>query len=311
MSRYMQIDANPNIQTYDLIDHESSSSSDLIAKLKEDLVEENIIVLKNVNKGIKDFAVFTQQLCHRFHLVAARNFLKDHNSDGFTLSAPPFNFVLLAHSEGVYQPHTEPPFRGPDTAFFYCRKSPPDQSGETFLVDGAAFYERLPEELKQRFETQGIIYEALWEQDRWYHEFGIKDAAELAIYLDNLEGVSHEFVDDLLRFRYAMPAITESSSGRKVFATGILAHLPAFNHPAYHGQVVYTKETNKVYFGNGEQLDNEIIYQLVDIQDAIAIPYFWHDEDMLVFNNTRFMHGRRMSNTDCERNILTRFGYLA
>lgn len=257
-----------------------------------------------------EFEDFTNRLCFRFHYPAARASMREDSGDGFSAHVPEFNFVLLTHSEGVYIPHPNPPHRAPDIACFFCLVAPSESGGQTILVDGVEFAKRLPGQLLRRFEQQGVIYEALWEEVRWQNEFRVKTQSEALNHLEQIENIEYRFNGPDLHFRHRTAAITSTLTGQSAFATGILAHLPRFEHPRYSEKLVYTNPTNRVFFGDGEELGDEVINGLVDIQDDIGYEHDWQAGDMVLIDNTRFMHGRNMTQKDCERRILSRFGWL-
>ncbi|MEJ8569172.1 TauD/TfdA family dioxygenase [Elongatibacter sediminis] len=70
------------------------------------------------------------------------------------------------------------------------------------------------------------------------------------------------------------------------------------------------RSSNRVFFGDGEEIGTSVINALIDSQDKIALAYRWQAGDLLILDNKRFMHGRLRSETDCERQIRSRFGQL-
>jgi alpha-ketoglutarate-dependent taurine dioxygenase len=279
---------------------------EILTKLKET----GLVLLRGFDFDLNAFEVLTKSWCDSFHGVAARASMQIETSDGYTTHVPEVNFVLLVHSEGVYIPHPFPPYSAPDLAFFYCQVPPQEKGGETMLADGVEFLKRLPVDLIKRFRNGGVTYEALWDEERWRLEFPVKDKHALKELLDVISSVEYQFEGDNLRFRYNTAAITQTMAGLWSFSPGLLAHLPHFNHPRYADKYVYTKSTNKVFFGDGEEIDDATINLLVDIQDDIVINHAWKTNDLVIVENTRFMHGRTMSEKPCERVIFSRFGML-
>jgi alpha-ketoglutarate-dependent taurine dioxygenase len=216
------------------------------------------------------------------------------------------NFTILCHAESKYQPAAK---RSPDLGFFMCVTPPAEPGGETTLVDGIAFLDRLPAALRRRFET-GIIYEMYWEKERWQSDFAIEDVQSLEAWLANIPGVRFTIHGEALHLFSSKAAITRSLRGDPVFATGILAHLPHLAHPEYLDKKVYTKPSNRVYFGDGEELSDKYINIMIDIQDALAYYHRWEANDVLMIDNTRYLHGRTMTQRPCERVLVSRFGWL-
>lgn len=263
------------------------------------------VLLRGFELELEPFEAFTRGFCERFHRVAARDSMRDGRGDGFTAKAPESNITLLAHSEGTYQP-----FKEPDLAFFYCLVAPKYPGGEALVVDGSLFLERLPSALRTRFETQGVIFKACWEPERWHAEFGIESRAGFTRIAGKWPGLACSFEGEKMHYGCRRSAIQPDAHGRRVFSNAILAHLHAVRHPKYRDARVYTKDSNRVCFGDGEELPDEVINSLIDIQDEVAYAHRLKRHDLLVLDNTRVMHGRRPMEQDCPRVMLTRFGHL-
>src|SRR5207247_336668 len=128
--------------------------------------------------------------------------------------------------------------------------------------------------------------------------------------LNTFPNVKYTLEYDKLHLFFTTPAITQSRQGVPVFATAMLAHLPHVNHPRYVGIYIYAHPTNGVSFGDGEQLSDADDNILIDIYDNLAYPHRWQAKDLLIIDNTRFLHGRTITKSDCERVLVSRFGWL-
>ncbi len=270
------------------------------------LRESGAVLLRGFGSSLTDFQQFTASLCTDFHQVGTRRAVEDPHSDGHTSEVPRSNFNLFAHGEGTYRPFPPPP----EVCFFNCVVPPGASGGETFLVDGVPFLGRLPAALRQRFEQEGIIYQALWDTRRWQTEFQLGSLEALDHMLRDHPQSSYHMVGEEMAVRCRVPAIQTSLGGLPAFANGLLAHLPAISHPRWRERNVYSKASNRVFFGNGEPIADETINALIDIQDEIAVDHAWQADDLLILDNRRVMHGRRMTAGDCERQIRSRFGQL-
>lgn len=262
------------------------------------------VLLRGFMADLNGFEAFTRLFCHGFHRSVARDELRALRGDGFTARTPPVNFTLLAHSEGSYLP-----FKPADLGFFLCREPPSSTGGETVLVDGRLFLDRLPGELRQRFESRGVIFEAQWETERWTAELDVSHESDLAALTSRFPDLELRLEGNCLQYRCRRSAIQADHGGQPVFCNAILAHLPVVRHPGYGESRVWARETNKVYFGDGEALSDAVVDLLIDIQDSVALEHEQRRHDLLIIDNTRVMHGRRRTANDCPRELLTRFGY--
>lgn len=276
------------------------------ALVMQALRESGVVLLRDFSPSLAGFQQFTNNFCSSFHQVGTRTTVDDQASDGYTSEVPRLNFNLFVHSEGTYRPHPPPP----ELCFFNCVLPPAAGGGETLLADGARFLRMLPGDLRQRFEQQGIIYQAMWDTPRWQTEFQVKQPEQLDELLGNHPDCSYRLRDGEMAVRCRVPAVQTSLGGLPAFANGLLAHLPAITHPRWRNTITYSKSSNRVFFGDGEEIGTSVINALIDIQDKIALPYRWQAGDLLILDNKRFMHGRLMSETDCDRQIRSRFGQL-
>ena len=263
------------------------------------------VLLRGFEIEPEEFEAFTRRFSDRFYSPSARSSLLEHRGDELTTRAPEINFTLLSHNEGSYQP-----FDVPDLAFFLCLEPPTTTGGETTLVDGRLFLELMPNDLRQRFERQGVIYESLWQSERWKSDLGVDHERDLPELEKRHPGLECRMEGDRLRYRYRRSVIQEDNQGTTVFASAMLAHLSHVSHPAYESLHPYSTPDNRVYFGDGEEIPDEVINTLIDIQDQVAYHHSLARYDLLVIDNSRVMHGRRPTDGDCRRLLLTRFGYL-
>lgn len=263
-----------------------------------------VVLLRDFEFDLDAFEAFTAAICNGFHHVGTRVKLKAETGDGYSTEVHRQNFTLLSHSEGTYRPW--PP--APEFCFFYCLSPPMSQGGETSLVDGVHFLKSMPHHLLERFRQSNIIYEMCWQPERWQAEFQVSNLSELNKLLGRFPSIEYHVKGEDLVFRYTTAGISQTRSGQPAFANAVLAHLPRITHPAYQQNKVYTKDSNHVCFENGEEIADEIIDELIELQDKLMYLHEWQTRDLLVIDNTRFMHGRRMTRSSCERVLLSRFG---
>lgn len=289
---------------------QTENGSDLlrvdIMAIMQALRESGAVLLRGFSSSLTGFQQFTEKFCDRFHQVGTRRAVDEPDSDGHTSEVPRRNFNLFVHSEGSYRPYPPPP----ELCFFNCVLPAATGGGETLLVDGVRFLKMLPDDLRQRFEQHGIIYQALWDTPRWQTEFQLQRREELDEFLRKYPDCSYQMHGDEMAVRCLVTAIQTSLGGLPSFANGLLAHLPTITHPRWQNTITYSKSTNRIFFGDGEEIGTTVIDSLIDIQDEIALAHNWQANDLLILDNKRFMHGRLMTKADCERQIRSRFGQL-
>ena len=273
---------------------------------KQVLDEKGEVLLRGLKLDQLTFESFTTLFCQHFFRVTSRENYRQKSGDGFTTIAPPENFTLLGHSEVQYVPC----IKTPDTGFFFCQAAPNVAGGESFFIDGGAMFQSLPVELQDRLKHQNIIYEFLWEPQRWQAQYNIKTEEELHNVLRTIKNIRYTLKEGWLHVFYTASAIAKLKDGSIAFSNAILPHLPYIDHPRYVGKTVYTKGTNQIYWENGEAFSTETVNQLIDAHDKHKHCHVWENNDLLIFDNFRYLHGREEMVTFSERTILTRFGYF-
>lgn len=189
----------------------------------------------------------------------------------------------------------------PDAAFFACL-SPPSAGGETTICDGIALAQALPDDVREGLKQRRLVYP----MPTWpgLLEFWLGTATP----------------DDAL---LANPPAHCPYSFRRT-ADGSIARL--FSRPALHRPIFAEGPA----FGNfllfarfhGRRGDFPLLDDYTPVPEAwlqaikaagddleYAVP--WREGDLLMLDNTRFMHGRRAILDAAERRIATFFGYLA
>lgn len=272
--------------------------------LMEKLDSEGIALLRGFNFDTQKLEELTYLICQDFHISATRAKRKV-KGDNHTTEVYRDNYALFGHTEGSYRPSHTPP----ELCFFMCITPPAEKGGETTMVDGIKFLNSLPADIRNLLEKHGITYEMYWEQERWQDEFSVNSIEELKTLLTEWPNVKYELKNNNdLHLFYTTDAISNDRRGNKVFATAMLAHLPKVTNTRYEGVRIYSKPSNKVHFGNGEEIPEEMINRLIDIHDDIMYPHKWQEKDLVVIDNTRWLHGRTMTERNCERVLVSRFG---
>ncbi len=270
------------------------------------LDRDGVVLLREQGYAGAGFLQLTEALCDVFHTVGARTSAAASAADSYTMAVPAGNYALLGHAESSFRPCAFIP----DVCFFMCQVPPSVSGGETTFVDGVRLLQLLPDALRRRLQEQGVLYEFSWDAARWQAEFGVADESALRAFLDAFPHSHYRLEQGMLHMRHAAPAISRTRDGQAAFANGILAHLPAITHPRHAARPVHVKPSNRVYFGDGEPLSNDIINLMIDAHDQLVQRHRWQAGDILIIDNRRFMHGREASAAPCERRIISRFGRL-
>lgn len=188
----------------------------------------------------------------------------------------------------------------PDAALFGCL-SPPGSGGETTLCDGIALAAALPEAVRQGLEGRRLVHVmGVWPALlRFWFGTETPDDALLASPPQPVPYRFFRVPDSRIAREFSRPALH-----KPMFAQG----------PAFGNFLLFARFNNGR--GNFPLLDDltpvpEAWLQAIHATgEALTAEVRWQAGDVLVLDNTRFLHGRRAIVDATERTIATFFGYV-
>ncbi|GAB1539904.1 TauD/TfdA family dioxygenase [Scytonema sp. NUACC21] len=249
----------------------------------------------------------------------------------------PDKFIQLVDNGTDYiPPHCEnavSPFR-PDVVWFCCAV-PAVEDGETLFWDGVQVWKELSEQTKQLFLSKKLKFMFDFDVDSWKLFFGSDstlDDAKRA--MEEFEEINYFVRDDRsIHMEYNCSAVVNTrTSSTKAFANSII--------PWYHKQgrwekiksyllEMYTNSTLGKFFGSlpqflvtylqarpqrvtfedGSLIPDVVIDEINTIMDRLTGVIPWQSGDMVMIDNSRFLHGRRAFQ-DTRRQIYSHLSYL-
>jgi alpha-ketoglutarate-dependent taurine dioxygenase len=251
------------------------------------------LLLRGFRADIDDFGTFARQFCSTsvFNESPGRQPM-DPNRNVHTVDAGAGPFSL--HPELSREPWK------PDAAFFGCMIAP-KEGGATTICDGVALAREMPEDVRRGLESRRLLYvKPTWPAllQFWFGTQEPSDA-ELA---SPPPGCPYQFrrIPDRGIVRYfSRPAL----------------HRPMFiDAPAFGNFLLFARFNNKrpdhPILDDGRQVPEEWLQAIKATGDRLAVPIAWREGDVVMLDNTRFMHGRTAITDPGERLIATFFGYL-
>jgi alpha-ketoglutarate-dependent taurine dioxygenase len=188
-------------------------------------------------------------------------------------------FALPLHGEMYYLGNR------PLLLWFYC-VVPPAEDGETTICDGSLIFESLRPETRDLLTSRRLRYSRRYPDGEWQKIYGSDDFAEvqdfcrangLQVRLDRDTGELHT--------EYMYPAvITSQWGGHRVYINNMLPVL---------WQESLGRDASIVRFEDGSQIPGEVVEEITAVQQRLVIPVRWQSQDLLMVDNTRFLHGRR------------------
>lgn len=186
----------------------------------------------------------------------------------------------------------------PDLAMFACL-DPPSVGGQTNVCDGIAIADNLPPEVRQALEGKRLFY--------------IRPASpELLRYW-----LGTDTPDDAL---LANPPASCPYWFRRA-ANGIVRGFtrPALEPPLFHDRSAFANfllfardylRIPRIPLLEGEVFSDDMVDAIRSVARSLTYSHRWQQGDVVLLDNSRFMHGRRAIADTSERRIATYFGYL-
>lgn len=274
-----------------------ADSKEKPASVEESLIvslykEHGAIILRGFDIDLSEFRQFARRYCSSSVVnESSGRILLDEESNIQTVNLGDDAFPL--HPELSRDPWQ------PDACFFWCI-SPPPHGGETLICDGIEIVRSMPQEIFDALEKRRLLY------------------AQIA-YPEHCEfWLGSAFPDDetLQCPPTSCPYEFFRAEGKivRAFSRPTL-HRPMFADELAFGNFLlfaryYLNAKSFPIFENREIVPDDLVAAIKDISDAVAVPIQWHRGDLLMLDNTRFMHGRNTIKNPRERQIASYFGYL-
>jgi alpha-ketoglutarate-dependent taurine dioxygenase len=212
-----------------------------------------------------------------------------HNIQSVNLGVAPFPL----HPELSREPWK------PDVCFFGCI-NPPSGDGTTTICDGVEIVRHLPAEARRAFAGRRLLYAQRAnpeELDYWLGTSNPSDA-QLAVPPAHCPYVFWRAANMIVR-AFTRPAL----------------HRPMFSDsPAFGNFLLFARYLRGMrdypLFEDGSPVTDSLLAVVKEVSDRLTAPIVWQKGDLLMIDNTRFMHGRTAVRDAGERLIASYFGYL-
>jgi len=221
----------------------------------------------------------------------------------FTANEAPKEIEIFLHHEMAQTPIY------PHRIFFFC-KSTSEKGGETPLCRSDHLYDaiyRENESLLKNFEKYGVIYNSIMSdgdelvsgQGRsWQKTLGVKNKNEAEIKLAQL-GYEWTWMqgNNLSVTTCTFEAIKTLKDGRKSFFNQVIAASLGWKKSSEN-------EVSPVRYGNGDEIDLSAIDLIAELANSLTFLRSWEENDILLVDNFRVMHGRKPFSGRKAREIL-------
>lgn len=250
------------------------------------------ILFRGFEVDMPSFAAFTDQFCDSY---------VSNESPGREVLSQDGRIQTVNLGERHFPLHPElarEPWQ-PDIAWFNCEKAATIR-GETTICDGIAAAKAFPAELFTHLKENTLAH----------------------TIPTTLEWCANYFSKPDLKItqlgQYSTPSLQFNVKNGEILRTYLrpMLHKPMFSDEwAYGNFLVFARKQLRVsYFptyANGEEVTDKIVDEIERITNDLASEIKWQKGDLVMLDNTRFMHGRNPIGDPQNRRIYTQFGYAS
>jgi alpha-ketoglutarate-dependent taurine dioxygenase len=177
----------------------------------------------------------------------------------------------------------------PDQLWFFCER-PARSAGETRLCDATLLWTLLSEPTRQMFLQKRLKYIETSPREMWRQ--GIDMFLGSTLRARSLAGTTYRFNDDeSLTVEYVVPAVRRTRYG------GLEAFVNSITGPVQSG----------ISFEDSTLIPSGVLDEIRSAQDRCSFHIEWSSGDLLMLDNTRYLHGRNAF-SDESRRLLTIMG---
>lgn len=262
------------------------------ATVFEEYRNHGAVLLRGFSCDLDGFGAFAQHFCPvPIHNESGKRIVLDGHSG--------LQSVNLGYRAFPLHPEiSREPWR-PDTAFFHCVR-PPRLGGQTTICDGIEIVRQIPDGIREQMAARRIKYVVGATAADLQYWFGKPDpsAAEVA----------NPPADCPFEFTWQDGRLVRSFSRP-------LLHQPRFNEALAFGNFIlfarYLRGV-KTYpvLDDMSPVPEQWVEIVKQVSDRLTVPVGWQAQDVVMLDNSRFMHGRTEIHSSDGRMIATYFGYL-
>lgn len=250
------------------------------------------LLLRGFAFGVEEFRRFAERLCKTSVANESPNRAQlDRQSSIQSVDLGEQPFPL--HPELSREPWR------PDACLFACFQAP-ELGGETTVCDGVELVRRLPPQLVSAMLPRRLFY------------FQVASPELLEYWLGTPTPTSAQLASPPAQCPYFF--LEDGDRVIRGFSRPLL-HKPMFSdEPAFANFLLFARDYQGVdnfpVLETGEPVPDDWMAEVRTAAEAITHPHAWRVGDILVLDNSRFMHGRRAISDPQHRIIASYFGYV-
>lgn len=295
MSRFMLATTPPEInRPYAIVRAETERSvMELDPRLIAELYKrDGALLFRGFAVDLEEFDAFAGQFCATsvFNDSPGRQVLDAaRNIQSVNLGTEPFPL----HPELSREPWK------PDACFFLCLQ-PPRGGGMTTVCDGVELVRQMPDEIRDGLAGRRLVYMQPGWPELFEYWLGTATPNDLQL-ASPPPGCPYRFA-------------RANGQVRRIFSRPAL-HRPMFTDALAFGNFLlfaryFGGRSNFPVLDDGAPVPAAWMETIKALGDRLAAPIAWEKGDLVMLDNSRFMHGRTEITEPRQRLIASYFGYL-
>ncbi len=255
-----------------------------VNRIDDDLIKKKynkfgIVLFKNFNINPKKLISFTNKFTQIYANDASRRDILFNQSK--IKSVDIGNHEIPLHSESSFTNLT------PEIIWFYNYDNKLI-STPTTICDGIKIWENLSFKTKKKFLSEPIVFDV---------DINLpfkKNVNSKEWYLDSI-GVSKckiNYKVGKIKYKIKKFALTFDRKNNKI---------------AFCNHLLSVKDEDQIkdcYFASGKKISKDIWDEIYSVTEKLSYNHFWKQNQLLMINNQRFLHGRRQNIFGGKRKIL-------
>lgn len=261
------------------------------SEIRARIEDRGAVLLRGYDTVVEDFVALGDALCSAsvFNESPNRQLI---GAEGRVQSVNIGDEAFPLHPELAREPWR------PDLAMFACL-DPPSVSGQTNVCDGIAIAENLPVEARSALEGKRLLYMRPASPELLRFWLGTESPGDRL--LANPPPACPYW------FRHTPRGIMRG------FFRPVLERTLFDERPAFANFLLFARDLLRIRhipLLEGEIFDDDLVDVIRTTARSLTYSHRWMRGDVILLDNSRYMHGRRAIANPEERRIATYFGYL-
>jgi alpha-ketoglutarate-dependent taurine dioxygenase len=274
-------------------DNEQEGLNDIDPRWVEELYKAHgALLFRGFDLDVRIFADLTRTYCTHaaFNESPGREIIDDEN-----------NIQTVNLGDEAFPLHAElsrTPWK-PDVCWFACI-TPAERDGETYLCDGVDMVRHMSPGLRAALQDRQLLHTQLAQLHS--ARFWLRSDSPTIEHLHNPPDdcpYSFEIIEQKPHQSFLRPALHKPMFADELVFSNFLLFARK-----------YLRNKRFPLFEDGSEIGDELVAELDQIGQRLQQPIPWQQNDVVMLDNTRFMHARDKLPSPSLRYILTYFGYL-